>query len=53
MQRESISYMMLFCALVVARKNGGKLEDAMMAAPLSGNARLLAGELLQQQAPAG
>jgi len=51
MQNESVSYMMLFCAFVVARKNGGKMEDAMTIVPLTGNARLLAGELAQQAAP--
>ena len=48
MQNESASYMMLFCALIVARKNGRTLEDTMTIVPLTGNARLLAGELSQQ-----
>ena len=48
-ESEPISYLMLFCALLVAKRNRTVLDEVMMLAPLSGNARLLAGELQKQQ----
>ena len=48
MERESISYLMLFCALVVKARNRATLEEAMTLAPVTGGAGLLAGELLRQ-----
>ena len=47
-QSEPISYLMLFCALLVTKRNRATLEEAMMIAPLAGNASLLARELWQQ-----
>ena len=48
MERETLSYLVLFCTLLVAKRNQYTMEEAMMLAPLSGNARLLAGELRNQ-----
>jgi hypothetical protein len=50
MQKESTSYMVLFCALLVARRNRATFEEAMTLAPLTGNAGLLAAELVRGSA---
>lgn len=41
-ESEAISYLMLFCALVVARKNRATWGEAARIVPLTGNAGLLA-----------
>ena len=48
MERETLSYLVLFCAMIVAKGNRATLEEAMMIAPLAGNASLLARELWQE-----
>jgi len=50
MYNESTSYLVLFCALLLAEKNSATLQEAVAHAPLDGNASLLAAELLRQQA---
>ena len=53
MERETFSYLMMFCALLLIKKDRVTFEEAVQLAPLAGRARLLAGELLQQKALAG
>lgn len=50
MRKESASYLVLFCALLVATKKRVMLKQAIADAPLTGNARLLGTMLWQQQA---
>jgi len=45
-KQEKNSYMMLFCALLMAKKSKAPLEEAIGVVPLVGNAKYLADELL-------
>ena len=45
MKEESISFVMLFCALILVKKDKASLEDSITIVPLFGGAKLLAGEL--------
>ena len=45
MEKESISFVMLFCALILVKKDKASLEDSVTIVPLFGGAKLLAGEL--------
>ena len=49
MERETISYLMLFCTLLLTQKGRATFEQAMTLAPLAGGAGLLAEELLQSR----
>ncbi len=46
MREEKTSYLMLFCALLMAKKSKAALEEAIGVVPLVGNAKYLADELL-------
>ena len=48
---DRVSYVMLFCALMLVRNSKATLEESMKIVPLVGSAKVLAGELLSQ--PAG
>ena len=48
MQNESTLYLVLFCALLAARSNRVTWDEAMILAPLSGPARRLSEEMLEQ-----
>ena len=45
---ESISYLVLFCAMLVAQKNRATWEEASQFVALPGNAGLLAREMSKQ-----
>ena len=45
MKEESISFVMLFCALILVKKDKASLEDSVTIVPLFGGAKLLAGQL--------
>jgi hypothetical protein len=51
MQEERVSYIMLFCALMLVRNSKATLEESMKLVPLEGSARQLAGELAAAQDP--
>ena len=42
---EQISFLILFCALMLVRNDAATLEESLAIAPLIGGAKLLAGEL--------
>ncbi len=44
-QEERKSYVMLFCALLLVKNSKATLEQSMHLVPLTGSAKLLAGEL--------
>ena len=51
MQKEDrVSYMMLFCALLLARDGKATMEQSMTVVPLFGGAKYLAGELANRAA---
>ena len=46
MNREDrVSYLMLFCALLLVRNSKATLQESMQIVPLEGSAKALAGEL--------
>ncbi|HWP85099.1 MAG TPA: hypothetical protein VNN17_07910 [Terriglobia bacterium] len=45
MNSGSLSYMMLFCAILVARNRNVALADSIKLVPLAGGAKTLAAEL--------
>ena len=47
-RNERVSYMMLFCALILVKNSKATLAESVTIVPLSGKARHLAGELLHQ-----
>ena len=46
MKREQLSYMMLFCSMLLVREGKATLEQTLRLVPLGGGARDLAGRLL-------
>ena len=48
MKEETISFVMLFCALILVKKDKATMEESVTLVPLFGGAKLLAGELLPQ-----
>lgn len=48
MKEETICFLMLFCALILVKKNKATVEESVTVVPLFGGARLLAGELLSE-----
>lgn len=42
---ERISFLMLFCALILVKKGKATLEESVTIVPLFGGAKLLAGQL--------
>ena len=42
MTPDTVSYMMLFCAMILVKKNRASLEESMVLLPLSGPAKDLA-----------
>lgn len=54
MKREDrMSYVMLFCALMLVRNSKATLSESMQVVPLAGSAKELAGELAAMATPAG
>jgi hypothetical protein len=45
MSPATVSYMMLFCAMLLSKNKNVALEDSMRLVPLSGGAKTLAAEL--------
>jgi hypothetical protein len=45
MKQEKLSYMMLFCALMLVRNSRATVEQSVSVVPLHGKAKRLAGEL--------
>ncbi len=45
MKEERVSYMMLFCALLLVKNSKATLEQSLNIVPLAGRAKFLAGEL--------
>ena len=52
-KKEKTSYMTLFCALMMVKQSKATLEQAIGVVPLTGNAKFLAGELLDWNRPPG
>ncbi len=48
MKEERVSYMMLFCALLLVKNSRATLEQSLQVVPLAGRAKSLAGELANQ-----
>ena len=48
MKDETMSFLMLFCALILVKKDKATMEESVTIAPLFGGAKLLAGELLSE-----
>ncbi|MCH8268563.1 MAG: hypothetical protein IH846_13680 [Acidobacteria bacterium] len=48
MKEEQVSYMMLFCALLLVKNSRATLEQSLQVVPLAGRAKSLAGELANQ-----
>ena len=48
MKEERVSYMMLFCALLLVKNSKATLEQSLKVVPLVGRAKSLAGELANQ-----
>lgn len=46
-KEERVSYMMLFCALLLVKNGKATMEQSMTVVPLLGGARNLAGELIK------
>jgi len=46
-RREQLSYIMLFCALLLVKNGKATMQESMALAPLSGGANNLAEELLR------
>ena len=46
MNEEKLSYMMLFCALVLVSKTKATMEQSLAVVPLGGKAKYLASELI-------
>jgi hypothetical protein len=46
MKPDTASYMMLFCAILLAKHKGIALKDSVTVVPLTGGAKSLANELL-------
>ena len=42
---ERISFLMLFCALILVKRDKATMEESITIVPLFGGAKLLAGEL--------
>ena len=51
-REERVSYVMLFCALLLVRNSKATLEESMRIVPLVGSAKHLAGELAARAVPA-
>ena len=47
-QEERVSYVMLFCALMMMKRSQATLEQSMAIVPLSGGAKHLAGEMMRR-----
>jgi len=47
MEKEQVSYIMLFCALMLVKNSKATLEQSMTVVPLAGKAKCLAGELVR------
>ena len=51
MKEETTSFLMLFCALILVKKDKATMEESVTIVPLFGGAKLLAGELLSETSP--
>ena len=49
MKEETVSFLMLFCALVLVKKDRATLEETITVVPLAGGAKLLASDLTSQE----
>ena len=47
MKQEQVSYIMLFCALMLVKNSRATLEQSVKVVPLVGKARYLAGEMIR------
>ncbi len=45
MKEDKVSYLMLFCALMLVKNSKATLEQSVNIVPLAGKAKVLAGEL--------
>ena len=45
MKEETISFLMLFCALILVKRDKATMEESITMVPLFGGAKLLAGQL--------
>ena len=45
---EQVSYIMLFCALMLVKNSKATLEQSLRLVPLAGRAKSLAGELVER-----
>lgn len=48
MNENTISYLMLFCALILVKNSRATLEQSLSAVPLFGPARMLSGKLVRE-----
>ena len=49
MNEEKVSFLMLFCALILAKRDRASLEETIAVVPLAGGAKLLASELISEE----
>ena len=50
-KEDRVSYMMLFCALMLVKNSRATLEESVAIVPLVGRAKHLAGELVNWHSP--
>ena len=48
MYGDKLSYLMLFCTLILVKNARATMEESLAVAPLGGKAKFLAGELVNQ-----
>jgi len=49
-KEESVSFMMLFCALILVKRGKASMGESLTMAPLFGQAKLLAGAMVSPTA---
>jgi len=49
---DRVSYVMLFCALMLVKNSRASLEESVALVPLSGGAKHLVGEMMQHRSEA-
>ena len=49
MNEETLSFLMLFCALILVKMDRASLEETITVVPLAGGAKLLASELVSKE----
>lgn len=51
MKEETVSFMMLFCALILVKRGKASMGESLTISPLFGEAKLLAGAMVSPTLP--